>query len=123
MGTDMVTYTATQPGFNHDNPTDPTNLTELQLQRAVSLQFKDFTETLVTFGSTKSGNRGLRRFDFVGRPSIKCAIGVDPGKVIDVTETTTTTVIETTTVIKTDNQSAPTCCVLKCGPINICCTS
>jgi len=99
---DIFTYTATQHGTNADNPTDPTNLTDLQLQRAVSLQFKGFTETVVTFGSTKFGDRGLRRFDFVGRPSIKCATGVNPKKVIDFT---------------------PTCCVLKIGPIDIICTS
>lgn len=99
---DIFTYSATQPGTAADNPTDPTSLTELQLQRAVSLQFEGFTETTVTFGSTKFDSGHFRRFDFVGRPSIKCATGVNPEKIIEFT---------------------PTCCVLKIGPINIICTS
>jgi len=99
---DVFTYTATQPGTAADNPNDPTSLTDLQLQRAVSLRFDDFTETTVTFGSTKFDGGHFRRFDFVGRPSIKCATGVNQDKVIEFT---------------------PTCCVLKIGPINILCTS
>lgn len=97
-----VTYSAPQNSTEVDNPTDPTSLTELQLQHAISLEFEGFTETTVTFGSTKSAGGHQRRFDFVGRPSIKCATGVDPAKVVEF---------------------APTCCVLKIGYINCICTS
>lgn len=99
----VVTYTATQPGNASDNPTDPTNLTELQLQKAVSVEFEPFTEATVTLGSTQAHFvAGGRLFAFMGRPSVKCATGVDPDKVIETT---------------------PTCCVIKIGPVQLICTS
>jgi hypothetical protein len=99
-------FRASQPGTGEDNPTDPLHLTEQQLQRAVTFIYEPFTEAVVTLGSTSGSHHG-RKFDFVGRPSLQCATGVEPDKVVVVDSSTPT--------------EAPTCCLLKYQFINLVC--
>jgi hypothetical protein len=103
---DKKVFRASQPGTGEDNPTDPLHLTEQQLQRAVTFIYEPFTEAVVTLGSTPGSHNG-RKFDFVGRPSLQCATGVEPEKVVVVNSTPT---------------EAPTCCLLKYQFIQLVCS-
>lgn len=94
---DAKRFTASTPGTGKDNPTDPLSLTEQQLQRAVTFIYEPFTEAVVTLGSSGGANHG-RVFDFVGRPSLQCATGVEPEKVV---------------IVESTPQEVPTCCLVK----------
>lgn len=104
-------FQATQPGNGNDNPTSAVQLTEIQAQRSVTFIFEPFTEATLTFGTTATpdGKPGVhRQFEFVGRPSLSCATGLDPSLV-------TQEEVETTTETQ--------CCLLKLGSVKIVCTA
>merc|ERR1712217_845110 len=105
-GADEKMFKATTPGNGADNPTSPLSLTEQQLQRAVTFIYEPFTEAIVTLGSAGHQYHG-RRFDFVGRPSLQCARGVEPERVV---------------VVESTPEEVPTCCVLKVLFLNFICT-
>jgi hypothetical protein len=103
---DEKTFTASRPGNGGDNPTDPLDLTEQQLQRAVTFIFEPFMEATITLGSSGGQFHG-RKFDFVGRPSLQCATGVEPTRVV---------------LVEDPPAEVPTCCVLKVlGFVNLVC--
>jgi len=101
-GLNHAEFKATVVGTGADNPNSPDDLTEAQLIRAVSFNFKPFRTAQVTFrnGPNTGGQTHGRRFDFIGMPSLKCAKGVDPDKI---------------------RTFMPTCCLLKVGPVNLLC--
>merc|ERR1712203_542728 len=106
MGGHWTTFEATTVGTGDDNPTDPLKLTEQQLQRAFTVQFRPFTGADITLGN-KAHAAGVtthgRRFDFIAKPSLKCAAGVDVNKV------------------STSNNFVPQCCLLKFASLAIMC--
>lgn len=104
-GEDTKVFTASQPGNGQDNPTDPLHLTEQQLERAVTFTYEPFTEAIVTLGST-SGQFHGRKFDFVGRPSLQCATGVEPDRVV---------------IVESTPEEVPTCCLVKVLFIDLVC--
>lgn len=64
-------YTSSVEGDGHDNPRDPLALTVQQKNRAVTMEFRDFSELKVTLGSTPGPH--VRDFFFVARPTLLCA--------------------------------------------------
>lgn len=67
-----ATFTGSTYGTGLDNPYDPLLLTLQQKNRAVTFEFEEFTEMHVTLSSTPGQH--LRRFNFVGRPAVLCAM-------------------------------------------------
>merc|ERR1712113_665407 len=64
-------FKATKEGTGADNPSDPTKLTVLQKNRAVTFLYEDLEEIEFEAGATE-GQRP-RVFSFVFRPSLLCA--------------------------------------------------
>jgi len=101
-------FTASTVGTGLDNPKDPLTLTPQQLNRAVTLEFKDFVGLTATVGSKEaSGQTHGRKFDFIGRPSVLCAEGSNPDDVV--------------TLEGTDDPTVSQCCLLQVSSIAIAC--
>eukprot|EP00411_Alexandrium_monilatum_P047522 CAMPEP_0175461424 /NCGR_PEP_ID=MMETSP0095-20121207/68153_1 /TAXON_ID=311494 /ORGANISM="Alexandrium monilatum, Strain CCMP3105" /LENGTH=224 /DNA_ID=CAMNT_0016762477 /DNA_START=53 /DNA_END=728 /DNA_ORIENTATION=- len=94
-------FMSSMPGSGSDNPRDPLALTVQQKNRAVTIEFDDFSELNVTLGCTSG--RYARYFMFVARPSLLCARTVGGSKAD--TEVIT---VETTTVAPSDIRGATT---------------
>lgn len=91
VGSGKTKFMSSVKGSGSDNPKDPLALTVQQKNRAVTVEFKDFSELKVTLGCTPG--RHARYFMFVIRPTLLCAktVGsVDKGGDEVVTVTTTT---------------------------------
>jgi len=67
----FTVFTATTEGTGEDNPSDPTELTVQQKNRAVTVVFEDTDSFLFEVGASP-GKTG-RVFSFVFRPSLLCA--------------------------------------------------
>jgi len=67
-GNGLVRFTSTEVGTGVDNPTDPLNLTPLQMRRSVAFSYFDKLGFQLTFGAT--GGRGGRNFLFAGRSQL-----------------------------------------------------
>lgn len=105
----LTRFSSKAVGDGNDNPTKPTELTELQARRTASIIFEPFTKATVVVGTTgEIRHRTYRSFEFSGRPSLMCAKGVNPDN-IEPKNPFVASVEET-------------CCVLKLGPIHIICT-
>jgi len=70
-GDNYTSFTATKEGTGADNPSDPTELTVEQKNRAVTIEFEDTAAFNFEVGAS-AGKTG-RVFSFVFRPSLLCA--------------------------------------------------
>merc|ERR1712194_821926 len=68
---DFVQFTASTEGTGADNPSDPTELTIQQKDRAVTVEFAD--AKVIEFEIGASAGMTGRVFSFVFRPSLLCA--------------------------------------------------
>jgi len=76
----FYTFTATKEGTGADNPADPTQLNDMQRNRAVTVDFKNFDGFEAEFGAS-AGPLSPRWFKWVGRPSLLCA--QNPNGILD----------------------------------------
>merc|ERR1712151_852557 len=93
-------------GDNAPNVQDPAKMEPKQLNHALTLHFeksKEWTFTLGSIGEKKDDS--LRKFTFLGSPSLLCAQGADPEGV-------------QTVAAKTDENQ---CCMIKAGSLQIMC--
>jgi len=74
-------FMSSQPGSGADNPKDPLALTVQQKNRAVTVEFQDFSELKVIFGNT--AGQYARYYMFVARPSLICARTTDAASGMD----------------------------------------
>jgi len=70
-GENYTSFTATTEGTGDDNPSEPTELTVQQKNRAVTVEFEDTAAFVFEVGAS-AGKTG-RVFSFVFRPSLLCA--------------------------------------------------
>jgi len=75
--TGSVTFTGTTEGDGADNPADPLTLTAQQRNRAVTVEFHDFTTCNINFKVT--GDSMEHYFYYSGRPGVVCAAISEPG--------------------------------------------
>lgn len=117
LATGEKQFMSSQHGSGVDNPKDPLALTVQQKNRAVTMEFENFSELHITMGATAGSY--ARYFMYVARPSLLCAQTVDPA---DNGEDEPVTVEETTpaptTVVSTTPE--PQNCLFMVPIINFC---
>jgi len=115
-----MTFTASKEGNGDDGPEDPLMLTIQQKNRALTLEWANFTEFDLEFGCSDGWH--TRYFTFVARPSLWCAqtstpFGVGPNPQLSTISNTAaitsietiTTLVGTTTTLADSTEKPRTC--------------